>query len=193
MNDHSLRGAGGCILWLTGLSASGKTTLGEALHAELQRHDLGAVLLDGDALRKTISQDLGFSREDRLENMRRIGILAEETAGQGSIVIVAAISPYRDMREGLRRASAVPFFEVFVDAPLSVCEGRDPKGLYQAARAGLLQCFTGIDDVYEAPQTPDAHCQTDRETHAESVEKLMKLLQPWLASSHDRSSGVHTE
>lgn len=171
----------GCIVWLTGLSAAGKTTLGQAVAMGLNQRKLPSVLLDGDSLRKTISLGLGFSREDRNENVRRIGRLAEEEAAKGSIVLVAAISPYRSMREDLRRRSRVPFFEVFVDAPLAVCEERDPKGLYRRARAGLLSRFTGIDDVYEAPEAPDLHCHTDRETVEESAAKILGLLQAWMA------------
>jgi adenylylsulfate kinase len=189
----------GCILWMTGLSASGKTTLCGAVAQALATSGRSAVVLDGDVLRQTLSSDLGFSRADREENMRRIATLAFQHATAGSAVLVAAISPYRQLRETLRRTSPVPFFEVFVDAPLPVCEARDPKGLYRRARAGAIPHFTGIDDIYEPPATPDAHCHTAHETIEESCARLMALLKPWLSTASPQPSasaevlpGVHT-
>jgi adenylylsulfate kinase len=135
--------------------------------------------LDGDRLRTTICRDLGFTRADREENVRRICRLAVEEAEQGAVVLVAAIAPYRGVRDALRATSPVPFFEVFVDAPLAVCEQRDPKGLYRRARAGELKGLTGVDDPYEAPLEPDAHCRTDIETVEESCARVLELLAPW--------------
>jgi adenylylsulfate kinase len=180
-NDDKRCGSSGCILWFTGLSASGKTTLCTALARSLAERDCSHVVLDGDVIRQTISSDLGFSRADRDENIRRIGALAFSHANAGSVVLVAAISPYRELREGLRRASAVPFFEVFVDVPWSVGEARDPKGLYRRARTGAIIGFTGIDDVYEVPEAPDVHCLTAQESVQESCAKLIAVVQPWLA------------
>jgi adenylylsulfate kinase len=168
--------ASGCIVWLTGLSASGKTTLANEVARALSERGVSRTVLDGDRLRATISRDLGFSRADREENIRRIFELALADAQRGSVVIVAAISPYRDIREQLRSNSPVPFYEVFVDAPLAVCEQRDPKGLYQRARAGELKGFTGIDDPYEPPTSPEVHCRTHTETIAESCARVLSVL-----------------
>ncbi len=128
------RAGTGCIVWLTGLSASGKTTLANELARALAERSVAHTVLDGDRLRATLSRDLGFTRADREENVRRIFKLALAEAKQGAVASVAAISPYRIVREQLRSLSPVPFYEVFVDAPLAVCEQRDPKGLYQRAR-----------------------------------------------------------
>ena len=173
------RNVEGCIAWLTGLSAAGKTTLAVELGAALTARGVAHVVLDGDRLRTTICRDLGFTREDREENVRRICRLAVSEAEQGAVVLVAAISPYRSVRNELRAGSPVPFFEVFVDAPLAVCEQRDPKGLYRRARAGELKGFTGIDDPYEMPEAPDAHCRTDLETVQESCARVLELLAAW--------------
>ena len=169
----------GCIAWLTGLSAAGKTTLAAELSAALAARGVAHQVLDGDRLRTTICRDLGFTRADREENVRRICRLAVAEAEQGAVVLVAAIAPYRCVRDELRSGSPVPFFEVFVDAPLAVCEQRDPKGLYRRARAGELKGFTGIDDPYETPQSPDVHCRTDIETVVESCARVLALLEPW--------------
>ena len=172
----------GCILWFTGLSASGKTTLCLEVERRLTAEQIPCVVLDGDRLRQTISQGLGFTRADREENVRRIEAMAREHATAGSCVLVAAIAPYRAQREALRAQSAVPFFEIFVDAPLSVCEQRDPKGLYRKARAGLIPHFTGIDDPYEAPLAPDLHCFTSVETVQASCQKVLLLVAPELTT-----------
>jgi len=180
MTGPSERGQSeGCILWLTGLSAAGKTTLAVELGAALDGRGVAHRVLDGDQLRATICRDLGFTRIDREENVRRIFRLAVEEAEQGSVVLVAAIAPYRGVRDALRAASPVRFFEVFVDAPLAVCERRDPKGLYRRARAGELKGLTGVDDPYEAPLAPHAHCRTDAETVEESCARVLALLGPW--------------
>jgi adenylylsulfate kinase len=181
-------GCNGCIFWFTGLSASGKTTLCTVVAEFLSQRDRDHVVLDGDVIRKTISKDLGFSREDREENIRRIGALAFEHAKAGSVVLVAAISPHREIRKSLRRKSPVPFFEVYVDAPLSVCEERDPKGLYRRARAGSILCFTGIDDVYEPPDFADVHCFTDQETVEQSCSKVIAVFNSWLTKDELRKS-----
>jgi adenylyl-sulfate kinase len=170
----------GCIVWLTGLSAAGKTTLANAVARELASHGTLHSVLDGDRLRSTVSRDLGFTRADRVENVRRIFQLALADAQRGAVVLVAAISPCRELREQLRSSAPLPFLEIFVDAPLAVCEQRDPKGLYLRARAGELKNFTGIDDPYEPPTAPDAHCPTSEETVRQSCARVLKLLQPWL-------------
>jgi adenylylsulfate kinase len=132
-------------------------------------------LLDGDEVRRHLSKDLGFSRQDRDENIRRIAFVAELLSRNGVIVLVSAISPYRAAREEARRRIG-SFVEVFVNAPLAVCEQRDVKGLYKKARAGEIAGFTGIDDPYEPPLAPEVQCDTDQETEAESVAKVIRYL-----------------
>jgi adenylylsulfate kinase len=170
----------GCIVWFTGLSAAGKSTLAIELAGALQALGVRSGLLDGDRLRATLCSDLGFSREDREENVRRVYQLAVESALRGAVVLIAVISPYRSVRDQLRASSPVSWVEVFVDAPLAVCEQRDPKGLYRRARAGELRGFTGVDDPYEVPLSPDVHCHTDLETVGQSCAKVLAVLQPWI-------------
>lgn len=163
-----------CIVWMTGLSGSGKSTLANALEARL--HELGyhTYLLDGDNIRHGLNKDLGFSDADRQENIRRIAEVAKLFVDAGLIVTTAFISPFRAERALAR--SLVPegqFVEVFVDAPLSVCEQRDPKGLYRKARAGQIPNFTGIDSPYEPPQAPELHLHTDRHDVPELVEQVI--------------------
>jgi bifunctional enzyme CysN/CysC len=165
----------GAILWLTGLSGAGKTTIAMEVLTELLARGFKVELLDGDVVRKDLSRDLGFSKADREENIRRIGVVAGLLARNGIIVLVSAISPYRTGREEVRNRFPV-FLEVFVNAPLSVCEQRDPKGLYRKAREGLLFGFTGLHDPYERPLSPDVECKTDRETLRDCVEKVVTAL-----------------
>ncbi len=165
----------GRVVWLTGLSSAGKTTLAAELFDRLRSSGLKVELLDGDLVRQRLSKDLGYSKEDRDENIRRIGFVAELLARNGVTVIVSAISPYRALRAEVRLL--IPdFVEVYVNAPLDVCEGRDVKGLYRRARAGELHGFTGIDDPYEPPLQPEVECRTDLETVEESVEKILEYL-----------------
>ena len=148
----------GSTVWLTGLSGSGKSTIAVALERRLVLAGRPAFRLDGDNLRHGLNADLGFSSADRDENVRRAGEVAAILAEAGVVAIVPLISPYRAARDRARavhEARGVPFFEVFVDTPIEVCEERDPKGLYTKARAGELPGFTGIDDPYEAPVSPD--------------------------------------
>jgi bifunctional enzyme CysN/CysC len=170
----------GLTVWFTGLSASGKTTICRAVYERLAARGCRLELLDGDTVRKHLSQGLGFSREDRDENIRRIGFVAGLLTRNGVIALVAAISPYRAVREEVR-ASIGTFVEVYVNAPLEVCEARDPKGLYRKARAGTLSAFTGVDDPYEPPQHPEAECHTDRESIEESVAKALAAVDRALA------------
>ncbi len=132
--------------------------------------------LDGDAVRQKLSKDLGFSKEDRNENVRRIGELAEQLTRRGAIVLVSAISPYRSARDEVRRRIG-DFLEVWVHAPLEVCENRDRNGIYRRARAGQLRNVTGIDDPYEQPLAPEVECRTDRETLEESVAKVLEAVE----------------
>jgi adenylylsulfate kinase len=161
------------VIWLTGLSSAGKSTLGCELHDRLRTMGHKVEMLDGDVVRKHLCKDLGFTKKDREENIRRIGFVAELLAKNGIIVIVSAISPYRAMRDEVR--SRLPcFIEVYVNAPLAVCEGRDVKGLYQKARAGELQEFTGVSDPYEPPTEPEVECRTDLESVDQSVRKILE-------------------
>jgi adenylylsulfate kinase len=133
-------------------------------------------LLDGDIVRKNLCKDLGFSKQDRDENIRRIGFVADLLTRNGVIVLVSVISPYRRVREEVRRMIG-DFVEVYVNAPLGVCEQRDVKGLYARARAGQLPGFTGIDDPYEEPENPEVECRTDLETPDQSVDKILRHLE----------------
>jgi bifunctional enzyme CysN/CysC len=148
----------GATVWFTGLSGSGKSTVAVACETRLVAFDRSAYILDGDNIRQGLNGDLGFSATDRAENVRRVGHLARLMADAGIVVLVPLISPYRADRDAVRalhRAADLPFFEVFVDTPIDVCEQRDPKGLYAKARAGEITGFTGIDDPYEAPVQPE--------------------------------------
>jgi adenylylsulfate kinase len=176
MSVEAITAHQGSIVWFTGLSGAGKTTLCRCVAQALSSIGLKNVVLDGDEVRATLSSDLGYTRPDRKENMRRLAALASSHSLEGAIVLIAAIAPYRQLREDIRRASPVPFFEAFVDAPLALCEARDPKGLYRRARAGTLQHFTGIDDVYEPPLHPDVHCCTSHETVSQSCHKVLAKL-----------------
>lgn len=166
----------GVTVWFTGLSGSGKTTIRMALEQKLRQHNLKVEVLDGDIVRQNLTKGLGFSKEDRDENIRRIGFVAHLLTRNGVIVLVSAISPYRAIREEVRNRIG-DFIEVFANAPLSVCEERDVKGLYKKARAGEIKGFTGIDDPYEAPLNAEIECRTDQETLDESVDKVFTTLQ----------------
>ena len=173
-------GQKGATLWMTGLSGSGKSTIAVALEQVLLQRGKHAYRLDGDNVRHGLNKNLGFSAEDRTENIRRIGEVSNLFADAGLISITSFISPYRADRDLVRKlhdASKVPFLEVYVDAPLEVAEERDPKGLYKKARAGEIKGFTGIDDPYEEPQNAELHLRTDQNTVAESVQKLLELLE----------------
>ncbi|MGH2912892.1 MAG: adenylyl-sulfate kinase, partial [Solirubrobacteraceae bacterium] len=149
--------ARGATIWITGLPSSGKSTLGTAVEEALIGAGRGAYLLDGDSLRCGLCSDLGFTREDREENVRRVGELALLLADSGAVAIAAVVSPYAQMREHVRdrhEQDGLPFFEVFVDTPVNVCAERDPKGLYARAYAGDLDGFTGVDDPYQPPDNP---------------------------------------
>jgi adenylylsulfate kinase len=165
----------GVTVWLTGLPSAGKTTLSHALAAELLRDRVDCEVLDGDAVRASLCHGLGFSKEDRDENIRRIGFVAALLQRHGVVAIVSAISPYRAIRDELRQ-KLVDFVEVYVNAPLAVCEQRDVKGLYGKARRGELKGMTGLDAPYEAPEHPDVECHTDTQTLAESVADVKAFL-----------------
>jgi len=170
----------GFTLWFTGMSGAGKSTLSQALIARLReaggKDGLKVELLDGDVVRTNLSKGLGFSREDRDTNIRRIGFVSELLARNGVIAIVAAISPYRDTREEVKRQIA-NFVEVFVDCPLDVLVSRDVKGLYSRALSGEVGHFTGISDPYEPPLSPCVVVHSERESVDESVDKIWRELE----------------
>ena len=165
----------GVTIWLTGLSGAGKTTITQALEQKLLAEGYDIEVLDGDVVRTNLTKGLGFSKADRDENIRRIGFVANLLTRHGVIVLVSAISHYREIREEVKQ-KIVSFVEVFVNAPLNVCEERDVKGLYQQARKGEIKCFTGIDDPYEAPLNPEVECRTDLEELEESAAKVWDKL-----------------
>jgi len=173
-------GRRGMTVWLTGLSSAGKSTLGQALYDRLWAMGHKVEFLDGDTVRQNLCKGLGFSKEDRDENIRRIGFVAELLTRNGVVVLVSAISPYRSVREEVRRRIG-DFVEVYVNAPLAVCEQRDVKGLYKKARSGQLPGFTGVDDPYEPPENPEVECRTDLETPQESAERVLRYLEARLA------------
>lgn len=165
------------VLWFTGLSGAGKSTVAGALETELATRGYHTYLLDGDNVRHGLCRDLGFSEQDRRENIRRVGELAKLMADAGLIVLSAFISPHREERALVREL--LPdgeFMEVFVDASLAVCESRDPKGLYKKARAGEIPNFTGIDSEYEAPLNPEIHLKAGDYAVAELVEQCFAIL-----------------
>ncbi|MBP0013304.1 MAG: adenylyl-sulfate kinase [Roseofilum sp. SBFL] len=165
----------GVTIWFTGLSGAGKTTITQALEKKLRAADVKLEVLDGDIVRTNLTKGLGFSKEDRDENIRRIGFVSHLLTRNGVIVLVSAISPYRAIREEVRQRIG-DFVEVFVNAPLAVCEERDVKGLYKRARAGEIKQFTGISDPYEPPENPEIECRTDLEVLSESVDKVWNRL-----------------
>ncbi|MDE3750358.1 adenylyl-sulfate kinase [Methylobacterium radiotolerans] len=167
------------IVWFTGLSGAGKSSIANAVDHALTQARRHTMVLDGDNLRHGLSSDLGFSAEDRVENIRRAAETARLMAEAGLVVIVSLISPFRQEREMARGiAGDVPFLEVFIDTPLQVCETRDPKGLYRRARGGEISNFTGISAPYEAPDEPDVIIQTEGYTVEQSAASLIpKLLQ----------------
>lgn len=171
-------GHAGCVVWLTGLSASGKSTLAIELERELFRRGRQVFRLDGDELRHGLCRDLGFSPADRRENIRRIGEVARLFADAGLICVTAFISPYRADRVMARAcAPAGQFIEVYVNAPLAVCEQRDPKGLYARARAGELREFTGVSAPYEPPLEPEVEVRTDQQSVAECVAAILARVE----------------
>jgi adenylylsulfate kinase len=180
-----LLGQRAATVWLTGLSGAGKSTIACTLERRLLAGGHAAYVLDGDNVRHGLNRDLGFSPEDRTENIRRIAEVAHLLNDAGLIVISAFISPYREDREMARSiVGQADFFEVHVNTPLEVCERRDPKGMYKLARAGELPAFTGVSAPYEPPPAPECSIDTAVNSVDECVEQLMKLLAPFLCVSH---------
>ncbi len=171
------KGHKSAILWFTGLSGSGKSTLAHAVEERLFEMGIHTYVLDGDNIRTGLNKDLGFSAEDREENIRRIGEVAKLFVDAGIITLTAFISPYRKDRNFVRSiVEDGEFIEIYVKCPLEVCEQRDVKGLYKKARAGIIKNFTGIDDPYEEPENPEIIVETDKETLEESVNKIISYL-----------------
>ena len=166
----------GFTLWFTGLSGAGKTTIADIVERELHERGRRVEVLDGDIVRTNLSKGLGFSREDRIINVLRIGFVANLLTRNGVGAIVSAISPYKEARDQVRRR-VVDFVEVFVDAPLEVCAERDVKGLYKKAFAGEIKEFTGVSDPYEPPAAPDLTLKTEEETPEESARRVVEKLE----------------
>jgi adenylylsulfate kinase len=164
------------VIWFTGLSGAGKTTIAEILRGELLQRCEKVEVLDGDVVRENLSRGLGFSKEDRDLNIARIGFVAHLLARNGVKVICAAISPYREPRDRVRQLVG-DFIEVYVSTPIDVCEQRDVKGLYQKARAGQIMGFTGVDDPYEPPLDPELEISTIDQTPQESAQLILKTLE----------------
>ena len=176
---EKLLGHKGATIWFTGLSGSGKSTVAVELEGVLHEMGILAYRLDGDNVRMGINKNLGFSAEDRTENIRRIGEVAKLFADSGVIALSSFISPYVADRDGVRElhdAAGIDFIEVFVDCSLEAAEERGPKGLYKKARAGEIKNFTGIDDPYEAPTNPEIHLHSDQQSLSEEVEAILASL-----------------
>ncbi|HEV8439998.1 MAG TPA: adenylyl-sulfate kinase [Methylomirabilota bacterium] len=179
----------GFTIWLTGLPSAGKSTLAELLGKRLRAADYPVEILDGDEIRLRLSKGLGFSRQDRDENVRRIAFVAKLLTRVGGVAVTAAISPYREVRDEARR-EIQEFVEVYVSCELEECVRRDVKGLYRKALRGEIPAFTGISDPYEPPEAPEVTVETHRESPEESVEKILARLRSlgYLADDDERSS-----
>ena len=184
-HDHEIRkddrrklnGHGSLILWFTGLPSSGKSTIANEVEKKLISSSVRTYILDGDNVRMGLCKDLGFSEEDRAENIRRIGEVSKLFVDAGYIVLSAFVSPYRRDRDAIREITEDgEFVEVFVKCPVEVCEERDVKGLYKKAREGIIKGFTGIDDPYEEPQNPEIVIETDKISLEEGVERIISYL-----------------
>lgn len=173
MNDNNQPGF---VLWMTGLSGAGKTTIALILVEELKRRGLRVERLDGDVVRESLTRDLGFSKEDRDKNIERVSFVAKLLSRNGVGCVCSFISPYQAVRDQVR-AETTNFIEVFVDAPLEVVKERDVKGLYEKAIAGEIPNFTGISDPFEAPEKPEIHVRTDQQTPEESAQVMLDYLE----------------
>lgn len=174
------RGFRGCTVWLTGLSGAGKTSIAFELEAYLVSRGIPAYGLDGDNIRTGLNKNLGFTPDDREENIRRVGEVAKLFADSGVVAICSFVSPFADDRETARKIhkeADLKFYEIYVDTPLSVCETRDVKGLYKKAREGVIKGFTGITQEYEKPENPELIVSTDGYTIRESTQKVIRLLE----------------
>ncbi|HEX4917115.1 MAG TPA: adenylyl-sulfate kinase [Limnobacter sp.] len=174
---HTIKGHGAAVVWLTGLSGAGKSTIARALEEMLILHGVHTMLLDGDSLRTGLNADLGFSRDDRANSVLRAAQVASLMVDAGLVVIVAMISPFESDRLSARRCvRSAPFLEVHVDAPLEVCEGRDPKGLYKRARGGEIKHFTGLDSPYESPSNAEIVLRTHQMSLQDCLQNLLNAL-----------------
>lgn len=176
---EKLLGHKGATLWFTGLSGSGKSTVAVELEGILHEKGIVSYRLDGDNVRLGINKNLGFSAEDRAENIRRIGEIAKLFVDSGQIALSSFVSPYKVDRDNVRKLheeAGMEFIEIFVDCSLEAAEARDPKGLYKKARAGEIKNFTGIDDPYEAPDSPELHLHSDQQSLEEEVNLILDLL-----------------
>lgn len=166
----------GFTVWFTGLPSSGKSTVARLVEKQLKKWNLKVELLDGDVVRTYLSKGLGFTKEDRDANIKRIGFVCQLLTRNGIVAVVSAVSPYREARDSNRRLIG-NFVEVYVQTSLAECEKRDVKGLYMRARRGEIQGFTGVDDPYEEPVAPDVLCETEKETPEQSAAKVFRRLQ----------------
>ena len=167
----------GFCLWFTGLSGAGKTTISTRIEDELRSRRKRLEILDGDVVRENLSKGLGFSKEDRDTNIRRIAFVADLLSRNGVPVITAAISPYKEIRDEARELMGDRFIEVYIEASVDACAERDVKGLYAKAFSGEIKEFTGVSDPYEAPENPEVICHTEAETPQESAQKLIDYLE----------------
>jgi len=174
--DRKKMSQSGFVVWFTGLSGSGKSTLAAMLAGEVARRGVHVETLDGDEVRTHLSKGLGFSKEDRDTNIRRIGYVAKLLARSGSCAITAAISPYREIRDEQRRAAAGRFCKMYCSCPIEALSERDAKDLYKKALAGEIKNFTGVSDPYEEPLTPEVTIESDKDTVAEGVDKIINRL-----------------
>lgn len=182
LREHreALNGHKGAILWFTGLSGAGKSTIAHALEDRLHRDKIRTYVLDGDNVRRGLCKDLGFTDADRTENIRRIGEVSRLMMQAGVITLTAFISPFRSDRQIARSlVDSGDFIEIYCKAPLELCEERDPKGLYKKARSGLIPEFTGIDSPYEEPQTPEIIVDTDQQSVEDCVESILDWLRQY--------------
>ena len=167
----------GATIWFTGLSGAGKSTIADLVEAELRRRGEGVEVLDGDVVRTHLSKGLGFSKEDRDENIRRIGFVCNLLSRHGVFAIAAAISPYREIRDEVRAAAEGKFLEIYVSTPVDECARRDVKGLYAKAFAGEIKNFTGVSDPYEPPLNPELTIETLSETPEQSAQRVIAALE----------------
>ncbi|MFH1841404.1 MAG: adenylyl-sulfate kinase [Candidatus Nealsonbacteria bacterium] len=165
----------GFVLWFTGLPQSGKSTIADRIYQALKEKGLELERLDGDIVRQSFTKDLGFSKEDRDENIRRVGFLSKILSKHGVGVIASFIAPYKAQREGVRK-EAENFVEVYCKCPLEVCEKRDTRGFYKKARNGEIENFTGVSDPYEEPENPEITVETDKENIEQCIEKIINFL-----------------
>lgn len=166
----------GVTIWFTGLPSSGKSTIARLLERQFRKWNIKTELLDGDVIRTNLSKGLGFTKEDRDINIKRVGFVCQLLTRNDVAAIVSVVSPYRETRDGVRRMIG-NFVEVFVKTSVQECEKRDVKGLYKKARAGEITGFTGVDDPYEEPQNPDVLCETEKEKPEESLSKVIQALE----------------